>query len=893
MSENEPEDLDARLEQLSHQIHEAMSQSRNRTAVRLSGEARRVAKVERQLGPYLRALYQYGESIDEFSPRECIEASIELIALLEDEDRARAFQSDFSEEEYEYSRTWMLPRVYKHLASATALVSGYNSPGMHQCITDGLEVCRRMGDRDGMILFREFAVEVYRSADDLEMALHFARESLNMQGADQVSRRVASADDVATLLAMQGNLPAAVEAVQFGWPLCAEFHNPYNAHLNYVPMSRQILSLAGRTDLLAEFPKVVDQGETVPEGVTAIPLPPREESWRFAYIYDRSMFVEECCRGDLEAALNRLKPWDRKFREIECLSDWFEVRLRLIAVHRCLEKWDQLEPLARPLREAARTAHDWLTLRRLERILDPEIPATPLALGAEVTVGPFAVSPVSAAATASAENSIPVEESTDVGEESQPPRWGQRVQGLYRRLTEGPQQRAEIVKELLQIDPATVSEAEEAAVLLHLLRFASHRNPQLPAIWSWASSVHQPYTQDATVVSMLAALGHALRWSFTQEEMNDDGEIVAPSALDPGVDLDELIPLERISSLHQQALDLDPQNAENYARAGMYHFDHERFGDAERCLARGFRLNRTLSGAAMRLADVYARTDRPKDSLAVLDLAIREGCDDPQLAWRAGLGAYALEQYPAMLTYLDRFEALSPNELWVQHHRACALLELDRPEEALQAIEREEALNPDASMANQIQRVSAYGQLKRDADFRAGLESILQIRLGSIESLTIQGIARLMERLWKSSPLSADDPLQRDLEDRLLGCGIAPSELLEQIRKRSPKAEPVKLFQCILHQPLDGTWSTSHQCTPGEESWTSYDTAWNVLARDSDHASELALQIQSRCWPQPAEVTDVLESDNEYEEFPGVVWQGGRASGTTDETFADEKSSNL
>ncbi len=129
-----------------------------------------------------------------------------------------------------------------------------------------------------------------------------------------------------------------------------------------------------------------------------------------------------------------------------------------------------------------------------------------------------------------------------------------------------------------------------------------------------------------------------------------------------------------------------------------------------------------------------------------------------------------------------------------------------------------------------------------------------------------------MERLWKSSPLDPGDSLQQALEDRLLGCGIAPSELLTQLRMRSTQTETVRLFQCILHQPLDDSWSTSHQCTVGEEDWTSYDTAWNVLARNADHAQELAIQIQSRCWPTPAEVIDVLETDDEYEETP--VWFG-------------------
>src|SRR5439155_18241347 len=116
---------------------------------------------------------------------------------------------------------------------------------------------------------------------------------------------------------------------------------------------------------------------------------------------------------------------------------------------------------------------------------------------------------------------------------------------------------------------------------------------------------------------------------------------------------------ERLELLFRQSLDLDTDDAANHARAGAWFLGEENYGEAERCLARAFRLQRDNSFLAQRLAEVYNRTERPRDALAVLDLCLREGCDEPQVAWDAALAAFRLDQYDVMLTYLDRFEGMT------------------------------------------------------------------------------------------------------------------------------------------------------------------------------------------------------------------------------------------
>src|SRR5262249_46796334 len=152
-------------------------------------------------------------------------------------------------------------------------------------------------------------------------------------------------------------------------------------------------------------------------------------------------------------------------------------------------------------------------------------------------------------------------------------------------------------------------------------------------------------------------------------------------------------------------------------------------GEAERCLARGFRLDRTSSFLALRLAEVYRQTDRPRDALMVLDMSLREGGDDPQLAHEAAMTALGLEQWDALVTYLERYEQQQPGEPWTSYYRAVGLLELQRPDEALEAVAEEERRGPPGTLHLELVRARAASLLGRVDEFRRLLEGILSVRL--------------------------------------------------------------------------------------------------------------------------------------------------------------------
>ncbi len=186
-------------------------------------EGRRLAKREKRLFDYLAFTYTLEENVSTLVKGAMDrDLCVELIGLLEDEDKARAFGPNFDLDHYEYTRSWMLPLIYKSLADVTGEIEGYNSPGMHSCIAEGINVCRQLGNRNGIINFREFAFEVYQAADDLDMALHFARETIALQTLGR-DRKVASADDAARALGLQGRLSEAVEQVLEGWDYCERF----------------------------------------------------------------------------------------------------------------------------------------------------------------------------------------------------------------------------------------------------------------------------------------------------------------------------------------------------------------------------------------------------------------------------------------------------------------------------------------------------------------------------------------------------------------------------------------------------------------------------------------------------------------------------------------------
>ncbi len=377
-------------------------------------------------------------------------------------------------------------------------------------------------------------------------------------------------------------------------------------------------------------------------------------------------------------------------------------------------------------------------------------------------------------------------------------------------------------------------------------------------IWRWAEALAQPFVQHAAVLSLLGVLGDTLR------STGADG-------------VRTLIPRERVEALLRQALDLDPEGAGNFARAGAYFLSEADFGEAERCLARAFRLQRDNGFVARHLAEVYGQTERPRDALAVLDLCLREGCDDPQVAWDAALAAFRLGQYDAMLTYLDRYEQTAEADAWACYYRATALLELGRPAAALDALAEAERREPNIRLAVAILRACATSALGRPERCRELLERTLAVRLADIDYLTVAGLNHLFGRLWRCSRcLGEDDPLREALRERLLQAGLAPDEVFEEARAWEEETRGVNYYRCLVRQPLDGDWPSSSGCLAEQENWTAYHIVWGVLAADEGDARARVLEWQAECYPLPAEVEEIEQEADGFTERPGVVWQGTR-----------------
>jgi tetratricopeptide (TPR) repeat protein len=424
--------------------------------------------------------------------------------------------------------------------------------------------------------------------------------------------------------------------------------------------------------------------------------------------------------------------------------------------------------------------------------------------------------------------------------------------------------RAGIRDELLALPPEKVTHPGDATRLLNLMRYLVGDGERGGDIWRWAEAVGARFVQNAAALSLLGVLGDTIR------SVNEE--------------LGELIPKQRIEKLLRQSLDLDTDDPMNHARAGAYYLGEESYGEAERCLARGFRLQRGNSFLALRLAEVYNKTERPRDALAVLDLCLREGCEDAQVAWEAALSAFSLEQYDVQLTYLDRFETMTQADAWACYYRATALLELGRAEEALPALDEADRRDPDKLFPVETLRACATGILGRTERFREHLWRVLAVKLSTVDYLTITGLASLFARLWKVAvTLPEDDSLRRSLYRRLLQSGLAPEDVFDAERQQGEKSDDVNYYRCLVSQVLDERWPESHGCLSGQEKWTAYRMVWGVLAHDEDEARRCVLRWQARCYPSPASVEEIELEDDGFKDKCGVVWQGARWGVTEEE----------
>lgn len=872
MSQTEMDDIDERFAALFQQVEDLTDRCHYKSAVRVANEIRRLAKSERRLGEYVRGLFvamNYGVSTLE--PELARDHSLELIAILENEDRARQLQPELNEDEYDWYRSRYSSCAYDNFARAVANIQGFNSEGMHACINDGLQVCRRTGKLECLKCFREYAAEVYEASDDLEMALHNARLGIAHLDPGPHDRRWVGVKEEARLLLMQGQIEESLAGLQRGWSMRETYHDPHAATIEGSLLMRLLLTLNGRE---SELPQWV-----TPDVATKFTPPTKGEYSWFDMRSDGFESFFAFCAGDHERAIKLLETWDPILRRQKCLDEWLKVRLQLIATLRYAGQNERVAGLARQLEAAATEARDYLTLRRLKRVMDPQANPTPLGLLGNVTVGPFAKSDdVVAVAVPEIPNPVEEQGGEPAPDPDRPPSpLADTVQKLIDELeqADSEEQFSEIRTRTLAISPQSVTDDRDASRLLQLLKYTLTPKAEITAIWAWAEAVGEPFIRMANILCHRAVLG-AILTRFP---------VVPP-----------VVTSERVEELFRASMDLDPDSAFAHAQAGTFQLQQGNLGEAERCLSRACRLDRAASLPSLQLADVYSQTDRRRDGLAVLDMCLREGTQDPNVAWEAALYAYGLEMYEPMLTYLDRFDQWKPGTPWSGHYRAAGLLELERYGDALVAVEADDKINPEAPYAALLQKVSCYAGLFRNDECLVGLRMVLDTPLRTIDSLSIQGLARLHRRLWIAlNQWSPDEPLKRQYETLLIGTGLAPNELFQSLRDQSGQVPPeggVNFYRVLIRQEVDEGWSESLNCLAGEQDWTEYRNMWGVLAPDEDEARRLVVEMQGRAMDRTAEVEGIDEGGTGYNDIPGVVWQGLRQGPMADSDDDDDSDDN-
>ncbi|SIO23792.1 hypothetical protein SAMN05444166_3171 [Singulisphaera sp. GP187] len=846
---DDPADTLAALERAKH---EAIARCHDRTATRLAAELKRAAKAARRLDPYVWALHTLmNHAKDLLDPEPGREAAIELIAILESEELARQIQPDIDSAEYESLVSQVSSCAYDGLGHATASARGYNSEGVHDTIAEGIQVCRRTGKLECIHCFREYASDVFRASDDLEMALHHARHvAVNGNQREGFDRRWAGASEEAGILIIAGRIDAAEAAALRSLDLAESYHNPISARLLTHQLLETIRLLNGRDEPSPSGQVAGDE--------TTTDFPPADEWPKLHLRQTMISALRSCLVGEPAAAISLLTTWDRRLTDRQCRVEWFEVRLRLIAAYLLAGDQERVAGLARQLESKARESRDWLTLRRLSRLLDPKIPVSPIAPAGPLTIGsatdlaPAVIATDEPAATAAPESPTPT-----------PTPLGEALDALTAALEQeqdDPDVRSRSLNALLGFGPDVATHPEDVARMLHFARFICDDPAVASRVWDWAEAIASPFPREAVVLNLLAALGHSLR-------IDDDSSVA------------DRIDAERIEQLFRHSLDLDPNHTRNYGRAAIYYRQAGQLSEAERCLARWLRLDRSNPHASLWLAEIYERSDRSRDALAVLDMALRAGTDAPEVAWQAALLAHSLEQNEVLLTYLDQFEKVAPGGTWSHYYRASGLLRLGRAVDAIAALVEEERRIEGGVLHVLILRACALSLLGRLEDFRNQLTEVMAVRLAGVDYLTHSGLVNLFSRLWDAAKvLPEEDSLRGVLVNRLLATGLAPNELFDGPRRANPTAEGLNFYGVVVVQPLDERWRDFDGCLAGEEEWTGYRIPWGVLASDEAEASRIALHWQAPCYPLEASLESVELRDEGYTDHPGMVWQGMRSS---------------
>ncbi|MFN7333520.1 MAG: tetratricopeptide repeat protein, partial [bacterium] len=435
--------------------------------------------------------------------------------------------------------------------------------------------------------------------------------------------------------------------------------------------------------------------------------------------------------------------------------------------------------------------------------------------------------------------------------------------------------------ELLDSQNRDWSHPEDIGRALYFMCYLVTPESDYRLIWTWANRLVSSHQETGYLVSLLARLGMSINAAerfeqFSKIDFENFDEDLPPA----------LIESERLDQLVRKSLQLDSAGVNNNFRAGEIFEYIDNLGESERCYARAFKLDRKREDAALALARIYTNSDRNSDAHYVLDLCIREGGSSSDLYFEAAMRAHSLSMHELQVSYLRTLlEKFLPIP-WAYYYMSIGLLELKKPEEAIESIELEIEKFEGNGVHIESILAEANALLHRTQQAEEAIERGLSFALCDTEDLTNGGIASAIERLWRASRLlPSAGKLRNRLEKRMLKAGIATEEYFADLRA-DQKPKDLFLFHVSLLQPLDEHWVEFEGCLPDQTDWGSYIAHWGVLADDEEQAEQYAIEMQSQCYSLEAEVMDVSQDEEPLHDRPGVAFQGFRTSG--DEMSGEE-----
>jgi len=434
---------------------------------------------------------------------------------------------------------------------------------------------------------------------------------------------------------------------------------------------------------------------------------------------------------------------------------------------------------------------------------------------------------------------------------------------------------------------------EDIGRALYLMNFLVAPDCDRIVVWKWANTLVSTKQDVAYLISLLARLGMTISMlDRLTAELELDANRGDFGGLDDLDDLDlfdeddgprrqrDLPPTsisnDRLEQLVRKSLQMDSTGVNNNFRAAEVFEYIGNAGEAERCYARAFKLDRTRDDAALALSRIYSETDRLQDALYVLDLCIREGGDSGELLFEAALKAHALTQHELQVSFLQKLHERHTPSPWTHYYLSSGLLELNRPHEAMEAIEREVMLFQSTGLHIDSVRAAAHAQLGQSEEAAKFIRQALSRPLSKINDLTLSGVSGAFERLITAAKMCPDErELQLKVERKMLVAGIATESYFEQERANEKPCD-LYLYQCYVTQPLDAVWPESDGCLPDQTDWQHYIAQWGILARDTTEAEEIAVTWQAKCYPLEGTLVDIDGSDDTLHDRPGIAFQGPR-----------------